>query len=64
MPAECFDVEHNQCAISRICRLRGVLKEAVDAFHAVLARYTLEDLVVNRGSLARVLFPVSVRASR
>jgi hypothetical protein len=37
-----------------------VLKEAVDAFNAVLARYTPEDLVANRGRLAQVLFIANV----
>ena len=56
MPAECFGDEPARCAIERICRLRGVLQEAVDAFHAVLDGYTLADLVHNRASLAKVLF--------
>ena len=56
LPAECFGDEPDHCAIARICRLRGVLQEAVDAFHAVLDGYTLADLVHNRASLARVLF--------
>lgn len=54
--AECFSDESNHCAITRICRLRGVLGEAVEAFYAVLDRYTLADLVQNRQSLAKVLF--------
>src|SRR5689334_5205885 len=46
LPAECFSAEHaDDCSIARICRLRGVLHEAVQAFYAVLDRYTLEDLV-------------------
>ena len=36
--------------------MRGVLGEAMDAFYAVLDRYTLADLVHNRQSLAKVLF--------
>ncbi|HVO87238.1 MAG TPA: Rrf2 family transcriptional regulator [Casimicrobiaceae bacterium] len=56
IPAECFDPASNHCAITRMCRLRGVLKEAVDAFYGVLGRYTLDDLVHNRRALARVLF--------
>jgi Rrf2 family nitric oxide-sensitive transcriptional repressor len=56
LPAECFGDEPGHCVIARICRLRGVLQEAVDAFHAVLDGYTLADLVHNRASLARVLF--------
>jgi Rrf2 family transcriptional regulator, nitric oxide-sensitive transcriptional repressor len=51
-PAECFDLEHNRCHITRVCRLKGVLREAVLAFHAVLDRYTLADLVHNRQALA------------
>ena len=55
LPAECFDRQHNTCAIVRACRLKGVLAEAVDAFNSVLDQYTLADLVTNRGSLARLL---------
>lgn len=54
-PAECFDREHNRCRITRICRLKGVLSEAVQAFHAVLDRHTLADLVHNRPALAAML---------
>ena len=60
MPAECFGVEGGHCSITRICRLRGVLGEAVDAFHAVLDRYTLADLVRNGPALAQVLFPAAI----
>lgn len=55
LPAECFDPEHNRCRIVRVCRLRGVLAEATAAFHAVLDRYTLADLVANRAALAPLL---------
>jgi Rrf2 family nitric oxide-sensitive transcriptional repressor len=55
VPAECFDSERNGCVISSVCKLRGVLEEAVKAFYATLDRYTLEDLVRNRHSLAKVL---------
>ncbi|HUW80950.1 MAG TPA: Rrf2 family transcriptional regulator [Acidocella sp.] len=40
---ECF--ANGSCAITRTCRLRGVLGEALAAFLAVLDRYTLEDLI-------------------
>ncbi len=56
VPAECFDRERNACVITPICRLRGVLGEAVRAFYEVLDRYTLADLVRNRHALAKVLF--------
>lgn len=56
MPAECFDRESNTCDIVRVCRLRGVLAEAVDAFYAALDRHTLADLLVqNRAALTRIL---------
>ena len=56
MPAECFDPESDRCIITRVCRLRGVLGEAVRAFYAVLDRYTLADLVQNRAALSKLLF--------
>ena len=55
-PAQCFDGRAQACAISGVCRLAGVLAEAMAAFHAVLDRYTLQDLVHNRDSLASLLF--------
>lgn len=55
-PAECFDRSANACAIAGVCRLSGVLAEAMGAFHAVLDRYTLKDLAHNRETLAAVLF--------
>ncbi|HEX6362735.1 MAG TPA: Rrf2 family transcriptional regulator, partial [Albitalea sp.] len=53
--AECFGDDANHCSIARVCRLRGVLGEALAAFYAVLDRYTLADLVQNRATLSRVL---------
>ncbi len=42
--AECFDPAQNACTLAGNCRLQGVLRDAVDAFHDVLGRYTLADL--------------------
>jgi Rrf2 family nitric oxide-sensitive transcriptional repressor len=56
VPAECFGDEPDHCPIARACRLRSVLRQAVEAFHAVLDGYTLADLVHNRSVLARMLF--------
>ena len=66
MPAECFSVEEDsRCPISRCCRLKGVLAEAVDAFYAVLDGYTLADIARNRNVLAGVLhFHRSASAAR
>lgn len=43
---ECFTAQ-NRCAISNCCRLRGALREALDAFVASLDRYTLADLILS-----------------
>jgi Rrf2 family nitric oxide-sensitive transcriptional repressor len=42
---ECFGTG-NECCITRSCRLRGVLRESLDAFNAVLDKYTLADLML------------------
>jgi Rrf2 family nitric oxide-sensitive transcriptional repressor len=42
---ECFDREHNTCLIISACGLRGPLEVALQAFLAVLDRYSLDDLV-------------------
>jgi len=52
---ECLAQAHSTCAIAGVCRLRGVLGEAVGAFYGVLDRYTLADLAGNRGQLAAIL---------
>ena len=56
VPAECFGETGGQCCIAGICRLSGVLAEAVTAFYDTLDRYTLADLVHNRQALARIMF--------
>ena len=63
MPAECFGKMTDTCPISGVCRLRGVLHEAVEAFYAVLDQYTLADLVRNRKVLAGILHiaPLAMR---
>jgi Rrf2 family transcriptional regulator, nitric oxide-sensitive transcriptional repressor len=63
VPAACFEPGSPLCSISDVCRLRGVLDQAVHAFYAVLDRYTLQDLVSNRETLNRVLFPAFERAT-
>jgi len=63
LPAECFGDDGGHCSIADICRLRGVLGEAIGAFYSVLDRYTLADLVHNRQSLAKVLFTQQVAAA-
>ena len=55
VPAECFDEAGGPCAIVSVCRLKGVLSEAVQTFFAVLDRYTVADLTHHREELGRVL---------
>jgi Rrf2 family nitric oxide-sensitive transcriptional repressor len=45
---ECFDAASSQCAIEPACGLRSPLREALEAFLAVLDRYTIADLVARR----------------
>jgi Rrf2 family transcriptional regulator, nitric oxide-sensitive transcriptional repressor len=52
---ECFNPADDRCAISRACRLRGILGEAMAAWLGVLDDYTLADLVDNERALARVI---------
>jgi Rrf2 family nitric oxide-sensitive transcriptional repressor len=52
--AACFDLAARPCSIFSACRLRGALADAAAAFHDVLDRYTLQDLVGTRDQLQRV----------
>jgi Rrf2 family nitric oxide-sensitive transcriptional repressor len=52
---ECFDHSSNQCPIARGCGLQPILKEAVDAFVAVLDRYSLADVVHRKAVLVQLL---------
>lgn len=49
---ECFDRENSTCPITPVCVLKGALKEASRNFIAVLDRYTLADVLINRDELA------------
>jgi len=64
VPAECFDAKSNRCTVTPVCRLKGVLGEAVESFYATLDRYTLADLVANRRAIVRVMFPPRKDAPR
>jgi Rrf2 family transcriptional regulator, nitric oxide-sensitive transcriptional repressor len=56
---ECFGIDTNQCAISAPCRLKGVLKRALEAFFAVLDQYTLADLTGRHPALKELLHPAA-----
>ena len=59
LPAECFDRARNACVITPCCELRGVLAEGLQAFYAVLEKYSLADLVKNRRELQKLLAPAA-----
>jgi len=61
---ECLGEGGGACRITGLCRLQGVLGEAVAAFHAVLQRYTLADLVHNREALSMVLLAGRIGVSQ
>lgn len=52
---ECFNCEINQCVITPVCRLKGVLHEALAAYFKVLDSYTLADFVENNEGLVSIL---------
>jgi Rrf2 family nitric oxide-sensitive transcriptional repressor len=52
---ECFHPESNHCLITKPCRLRKVLDQALEAWMAVLNEYTLADLVRRNSGLSQLL---------
>jgi Rrf2 family nitric oxide-sensitive transcriptional repressor len=52
---ECMKSGGGACILSPICRLKGIVREALGAYLSVFDNYTLADLVANREELAGVL---------
>ena len=53
---ECFNPDsENNCSISKACKLKGVLREALDAFLDILDQYTLADITGNKTSILKQL---------
>jgi Rrf2 family nitric oxide-sensitive transcriptional repressor len=52
---ECMPPRTNACCIAPVCRLKGVFREARDAFLGVLDRYTIADLTEPSGALRAAL---------
>ncbi len=52
---ECFQSKQSDCLISPACRLKGILREATEAFMSVLDRYTIQDLVQNNSEITSLL---------
>lgn len=43
---ECFDKEHNTCRIVSACGLKTILHDAIKAFAATIAQYSLADALI------------------
>ena len=52
---ECMQAAGNVCAISPVCRLKGIFGEALEAYLAVLDRYTLADATHDQPGLWALL---------
>jgi Rrf2 family nitric oxide-sensitive transcriptional repressor len=52
---ECFNPETNTCPIASACLLPRRLSEALQAYLAVLDRYTVADVSTNRAALGAIL---------
>ncbi|MCG9723152.1 Rrf2 family transcriptional regulator [Shewanella sp. Isolate7] len=55
-----IDCSKPYCRFSPACQLKGVLAEAVDAYLAVLDKYSLADVVSNRDDLKALLPDLSI----
>lgn len=55
---ECFSTG-NQCVITKCCKLQGVIDEALQAFLAVLDRYTLDSIALRPRDFRTFLKPVA-----
>lgn len=53
--AECFDPDNNTCPLTNVCRLRGYVTRALEAFYHELDMVTLEDLVRGNCGLTELL---------
>lgn len=52
---ECLGPQGGRCIITPACRLKGVVREALDAYLAVFDKYSLADIVRNRAALQALL---------
>lgn len=47
----CFDKENANCKIIPVCKLKGILGDALQQFMTVLDQYTLADIIENKKAL-------------
>jgi len=53
--AECFEKDAVECPLVDSCGLNSALREALNAFFEVLARYSIADLVAQRANVRDLL---------
>lgn len=53
--AECFENDTADCPLVNSCALNSALREALDAFFSVLAKYSIDDLVRARTDITALL---------
>lgn len=53
--AQCFEDEHADCPLIDACALNSALREALNAFFAVLSRHTIADLIARRATVNSLL---------
>lgn len=53
--APCFNKEKPNCCIAPVCKLKGILHEAQQAFMNILHQFNLGDILHNQGELKALL---------
>ncbi|KQZ13813.1 MULTISPECIES: iron-responsive transcriptional regulator RirA [unclassified Mesorhizobium] len=53
--AECFESDATECPLVDSCSLNSALREALNAFFDVLARYSIADLIAARPNVRNLL---------
>lgn len=53
--AECFESDATECPLVDSCALNSALREALNAFFDVLARYSIADLIAARPNVRNLL---------
>jgi Rrf2 family iron-responsive transcriptional regulator len=61
--AECFESDATECPLIDSCALNAALREALNAFFAVLARHSIADLVKDKTDV-RALLGIDMGAIR
>lgn len=56
---ECFNSDRNECCITSACALKQQLKDALDAFIAVLDQQTLQDVIASKPRALRKLLALN-----